>query len=89
MSNIHPQTGLPLSELDFRMPEYRHAKIEDYEFRSDGKLVRKDRWETGLRSIAYYMGFSSREGFEIEEVVEAVRNLAEKHLPLKHDEDEE
>jgi hypothetical protein len=78
MSNIHPSTGLPLSELDFRMPEFRDAKIEDYEFRGDGKIVRKDRWETGLRRIAYALGFNSRDGFEIDDVVTEAQKIGSK-----------
>jgi hypothetical protein len=58
------------------MPEFRDAKVEDYEWRSDGKLVRKDRWETGLRNIASALGFDGREGFEIEDVVATARELA-------------
>ena len=72
----HPSTDLPVSEYDFRMPEFRDAKVEDYEWRSDGKLVRKDRWETGFRNIASALGFDGREGFEIEDVVAAARELA-------------
>lgn len=64
-----------VTELDFRMPEFRDAKVEDYEFRSDGKLVRKDRWERAVQSIRFIVGIESRE-FEIPEVVEAVRKLA-------------
>ena len=37
-----------VTEEDFRMPEFRGAKVEDYEFRKDGKIVRKDRWERGI-----------------------------------------
>lgn len=37
-----------VAELDFRLPEFRDAKVEDYEFREDGKLVRKDRWESAV-----------------------------------------
>lgn len=76
MVDRHPDTGLPLCEDDFRMPEFRGAKLEDYERRDDGKIVRKDRWEKGMRRIAYALGFNGREGFEIEDVIEKVRQLA-------------
>lgn len=66
----------PVTELDFRLPEFRDAKPEDYEFRDDGKLVRKDRWENAVRSICSIVGQSVRE-FEIPEIVDAVRKLAE------------
>jgi hypothetical protein len=58
------------------MPEFRDAQIEDLEFRADGKIVRKDRWERGIVRIASMLGFNSRDGFEIDEVVEKVRLLA-------------
>lgn len=64
-----------VTEQDFRMPEFRDARVEDYEFRDDGKLVRKDRWERAIHSIRFLVGNQKRE-FEIEEVVEAVRALA-------------
>jgi hypothetical protein len=64
-----------VTEEDFRMPEFRRAKPEDYEFRDDGKLVRKDRWEQGIHSIRSCLGMNGRE-FEISDVVDAVRKLA-------------
>lgn len=57
-----------VTEQDFRYPEFRDAKSEDYEFRNDGALARKDRWETGVRRIANSLGISSRDGFEVQEV---------------------
>lgn len=63
-----------VTERDFRMPEFRDANPEDYEFRDDGKVVRKDRWETGMRHIVSILG-KSRAQFEIPDVVEAVRKL--------------
>lgn len=56
------------------MPEFRDAKVEDYEFRDDGKLVRKDRWECAIRSIRHLVGITGRE-FEIPDVVDAVRKM--------------
>ena len=64
-----------VTEKDFRQPEYRDAKVEDYEFRSDGALVRKDRWETAIQSIRSIVGIDCRE-FEITDVVDAVRKLS-------------
>lgn len=63
-----------VTELDFRMPEFRNAKVEDYEFREDGKLVRKDRWERGIHTIRAIIGHGGRE-FEIDDVVEQVRDV--------------
>ncbi|MEA8592979.1 hypothetical protein PZT57_30500 [Pseudomonas aeruginosa] len=64
-----------MTELDFRKPEYRDAKVEDYEFRADGALVRKDRWEVGIRTICGLVGMSDRD-FEIPDVVSKVEQLA-------------
>ncbi|MGL4265160.1 MAG: hypothetical protein ACRCTX_26350 [Afipia sp.] len=67
----------PVTERDLRMPEFRHLNAEDlddYEFREDGKIVRKDRWENAIRRIRSALGDPRRE-FEIDEVVSAVRAL--------------
>lgn len=63
-----------VTEEDFRMPEFRGAKVEDYEFRKDGKIVRKDRWERGIYRINEALGDPRRE-FEIDDIVSAVRAL--------------
>ena len=64
-----------VTEQDFRAPEYQNAKVEDYEFRGDGKLVSKDRWEQGIQRIREIVGISARE-FEIPDVVDAVRTMS-------------
>lgn len=69
-------TNREVTEQDFRMPEYRDAKPEDYEFRADGKLVRKDRWERGIRSIVGILGMS-RDDFEVDDVINHVKVLIE------------
>ena len=64
---------------DFIMPEYRGKNPDDYEFRGDGKIVRKDRWVTGIHRIhtllvdAEIMPDSPE--FEIGEVVKTVELL--------------
>lgn len=62
-------------EQDLRAPEFRHGKPEEYERRSDGKIVRKDRFKTGMQNIASIV-FGARHEYEIPEVVDAVRGLA-------------
>lgn len=65
----------PVTERDLRMPEFRHLNaddLDDYEFRDDGKIVRKDRWESAVHSIRYALG-DTRKEFEIPEIVSAVR----------------
>jgi hypothetical protein len=62
-----------VTEKDLRRPEFSEGGPEDYEFRKDGKLVRKDRWEQGLRSVA--MIVLGRGAFEVDDVVDAVRQL--------------
>lgn len=65
-----------VTEADFRLPEFRAAKLEDYELRpGDDKPVRKDRWQTGILQIASAVGLHNRQGFEISQVVEAVERL--------------
>jgi len=64
-----------VTEEDFRMPEFRGKYPKDYEFRADGKVVRKDRWETAIHSIRHALGDERRE-FEIEDIVGAVRAMA-------------
>ena len=71
------QSNKVVTERDFRLPEYRDAKVEDYEFRKDGKLVRKDRWETAVRNIAYELDF--RGEWEIHEIMEKIEELV--HCP--------
>lgn len=63
-----------VTERDIRMPEFRDAKLEDLEFRDDGKIVRKDRWETGILDIRRALGDRRRE-FEIDDVVQAVKAM--------------
>ncbi|MCG9124266.1 hypothetical protein LH460_06220 [Laribacter hongkongensis] len=60
-----------VEEIDFRMPEFRHANPDDYEFREDGKIVRKDRWEVGIRKIAAVV-IEAGSDFEICDVVNKV-----------------
>lgn len=75
-----------VTEIDFRMPEFRDAKTEDYEFRDDGQIVRKDRWERGVRSVASAIGFTGRREWEIEDVVQRVREIASEEdewVPLR------
>ncbi|WP_219097755.1 hypothetical protein [Pseudomonas sp. UMAB-40] len=68
-----------VTEADFRLPEFRSAKLEDYEFRpGDDKPVRKDRWQTGIFAIASAVGLlNKRDGFEVSQVVEAVELLTQ------------
>lgn len=70
-------TNRQVTEADFRMPQFRDAKPEDYEFRADGYLVRKDRWEKACRDIAALMGYSSRGGFELDCLVYSVDVLVD------------
>ena len=76
-----------VTEQDFRMPEFRDANPEDYEFRKDGVIVRKDRWENGMISIANALGFDIRGGFEIDDVVNHVRAMTESNPSLRKAED--
>jgi hypothetical protein len=78
-----------VTERDLRMPEFRDAKLEDLEFRDDGKIVRKDRWETAIRKIAYLTQINTREGFEIDDVVNRVEALMGGHWTAIDDTEQE
>jgi hypothetical protein len=56
------------------MPEFRGKDPKDYEFRADGKVVRKDRWETAIHSIRDALG-DNRHEFEVLDIVDAVRAM--------------
>jgi hypothetical protein len=62
-----------VTEFDLRAEEFkrRDIKPEDYEFRSDGKIVRKDRWINAIHRIQGIVGPAGHE-FEIDDVVGAV-----------------
>lgn len=63
-----------VTERDFRLPRFRDADPKDYEFRDDGAVVRKDRWETGIHRIVNALGMHVRE-FEIDDVVYAIETI--------------
>jgi hypothetical protein len=66
-----------VTERDLRMPEFRDISTDDLdelEFRSDGKIVRKDRWENAIHAIRNRLG-DRRKEFEVSEVVDAVGAL--------------
>jgi hypothetical protein len=70
-----------VTERDFRLPEYQDANPEEYEWRADGKLVRKDRWERGWHNLIDVLGERqgmSHRNFEIPIIVAAVERLADK-----------
>ena len=67
-----------VTEADFRRPQFRDAKIEDYEFDGSGELARKDRFRTFTFHVAGSLDFSFRgEGFKIEDVKEKFDSLIE------------
>lgn len=62
---------------DFIKDEFKGKDPEDYEFRADGKMVRKDRWETAVHHIhgmlQEYNIMSNNSDFEIPDVVERLQ----------------
>lgn len=74
-----------VTEADFRMPEFRDAKPEDYEFDGTGEVVRKDRWEKAVRQIvgaledAGHVGMARRK-FTIAHVVTRVHALIQSEV---------
>lgn len=75
-----------VTENDFRMPEFRNAKTEEYEFREDGKVVRKDRWLNAVHHIRNIVGPRGRE-FEINDVIARVEELHGRWDDAEHGED--
>ena len=63
-------------------PVQKPVQEPEWEVRADGKRVRKDRWQIGIRRIVALIWGNRRE-FEIDEVVEAVRGLASAERTLK------
>lgn len=63
-----------VTEQDLRAPQYREGEPDEYEFRNDGKIVRKDRFVRGMQDIAAIL-FGARHQYEIAEVVAAVHRL--------------
>ncbi len=63
-----------VTERDLRAPQYRDGNPDEYEFRADGKIVRKDRFVRGMQDIAAIL-FGGRHQYEIAEVVAAVHRL--------------
>lgn len=59
-----------VTENDLRRPEYKDQMLTDFEFRADGKIVRKDRFEKGMQEIAWLV---FGRDYEIPEVVEMMR----------------
>lgn len=61
-------------ENDLRKDEFKGVNPKDYEFRGDGSIVRKDRWETGIRNIESAITGGCRE-FEIQNLLDTVKWL--------------
>jgi hypothetical protein len=64
------------AEQLIRLPDGSMGRAAEYETRGDGKLVRRDRWKTGFGNVATIL-IGSRSEFEIPDIVEKVRELAE------------
>ncbi len=73
-----------VTEFDLRAEEFKRRDIrpEDYEFRSDGKIVRKDRWINAIHRIQGIVGPAGHE-FEIDEVVGAVVRAENARITLE------
>lgn len=69
----------PAELNDFIIPEFRGKDPKDYEVREDGKVVRKDRWENGIRRIRSMLVeaklLPDSAEFEIVDVINAVDKL--------------
>ena len=69
----------PAELNDIIIPEFRGKHPKDYEVREDGKVVRKDRWENGIRRIRSMLVeaklLPDSAEFEIIDVINAVDKL--------------
>jgi len=63
-----------VTERDLRAAEYSDGRPDEYEFRSDGKIVRKDRFQRGMRDIAAIV-FGCGHDYEIVDVIKAIHSL--------------
>lgn len=70
-----------VKEDDLRKEEFKGKNISDYEFRADGNIVRKDRWEEGIMRINSILN-SSRSDFEIDDLVNSIQILKDKATEL-------
>ena len=61
-----------VTENDFRKIEFKHKDPADYEFRPDGKIVRKDRFENGIQSLRVRLKFPRNEEWEIQDLLHKV-----------------
>jgi hypothetical protein len=72
----------PAELNDFIIPEFRGKNLEDYEVREDGAVVRKDRWQNGIRRIRNMLIeaklLPDSVEFEIIDVINAVDKLIPK-----------
>lgn len=72
----------PAELNDFIIPEFRGKNPKDYEVREDGKVVRKDRWQNGIRRIRNMLIeaklLPDSVEFEIIDVINAVDKLIPK-----------
>jgi hypothetical protein len=75
---------LLITERDLRDPRFADCEISDLERREDGAIVRRDRWERGIRSIAAMVGFTPRQEFEVIEVVDRVAQISTHHVATAH-----
>jgi hypothetical protein len=79
----HTGPRLKHGDLLYAHPPAQPAPVPEMETRADGKLVRVDRWEWGIRRIVALL-WGNRKGFEIDEVVQAIKEL----VPYPHEDDE-
>lgn len=66
-----------VTENDLRKDEFKDVDIDKLEFRADGKIVRKDRWESAVLIIASKVGVDVR-NFEIIDVLNAIDKLVKR-----------
>ncbi|SDC28507.1 hypothetical protein [Acinetobacter boissieri] len=80
-----------VTEFDLRKEEFKDPKIKPdmFEFDADGELVRKDRFEIGMRKILGMLieqgVMNSREPWTVDQVVQNLKDLISKLSGDMHD----
>lgn len=80
-----------VTEFDLRKEEFKDPKIkpEMFEFDADGNIVRKDRFEVGIRKMLGILieqdVMSSREPWTVDQVVKNMKDLIERLKGLSHE----
>lgn len=66
----------PVTERDLRAPEFADCEPEDMELLDDGRIVRRDRWQSGLKNMLDLLGVTDEDA-GMNEAIDRIRDLQE------------